>query len=209
MENFFSNPVYVVEGFDMVGKSFFMNYVMSDYKVYHATHDLTDETVGRHNSWTIGYGVMDFLSQVGTDNLKVVIDRGVSSSFVYKRLYGMDAEVCFPGELTIDRVVDWYSKNEFFKSGVNHIHVCHLRKASARQIFEKSKTREVNPNALSAQMDRFSDFDEYWKTYLKAEELFTEVYDKLDIEPIIVKTYPGGFVINYPNGFETTVRVRL
>ena len=150
---------------------------------------------------------MDFLSQVGVEGLKVVIDRGVSSSFVYKHLYGMN-EVSIE-EPTVDKVVDWYSKNEFFKSTVNHIHVCHLRKASARQIFEKSKTREINPNALSAQMDRFNDFDEYWETYLKAEELFDEVYDKLGIEPIYVKTYPGGFVIDDLSGSPTTVRVSL
>lgn len=203
--NLFNESVYVVEGFDMVGKNFFVDKFMPEFSLYHANHDLTDETIGRHESWAIGYGVMDFLFQIQeTSKIKVVIDRGVSSSFVYKALY----EGNLDSNDHILTVVNWYSRNDFFKKSVGHIHVCHYNKASAKRLYEISQSREKNPNEVSAQMDRFSSFDEYWEYYTEAEDLFREVYRKIGITPIVVKSMPRSFVVEIPGEDPITVKVK-
>lgn len=196
----FNNNICIVEGFDMVGKSFFMKNFMPEFSIYHANHDLTDQTIGRHNSWAIGYGIIDFLSQTGIGKTKVVIDRGVGSSYVYKMLYEGSSDL-------ISEVVKWYSEDEFFKESVGHIHVCHYNRASAKVIYAKSQSREENPNKISAQFDKFLSFDEYWEFYEVAEDLFKSVYEKLGIKPIVVKSFNGGYVINYPDGAQITVEV--
>lgn len=175
----------IIEGFDMVGKTTFIKNFMSDFKYYHPNHDITDCTVGRDHSWTIGYGIIDFFSQVGTDNIKAVIDRGIASGYVYRRLYhGID--VLDP----IMDVVEWYSYSDFFKS-LCHIHICHYNKDTAREIYEKSQSREANPNAVSAALDKFYNFEAYWDYYCKAEKFYDIVYEMLKIKPIRVASLPS------------------
>lgn len=180
----FDKDIYVVEGFDRVGKTSFMKKELPDFYIYHATHDLTDQTVGRNNSWVIGYGVMDFLQQVH-ELQEIVIDRGVFSSYVYQRLYG-------PKGVLDPRVLDYYKNNKFFHEDVGHIYVRHHDVDSAREIYIKSQSREKNPNQLSNKYDQFNTFDDYWKLYSMADALFSEVYSYIGIKPRIFETIPDG-----------------
>ena len=179
--HYFPNNYYIVEGFDMVGKTRFLAENLSDYKVYYCNHGLSDETVGRHNSWVIGYGVLDFLSQICPED-RIVINRGVASSYVYKRLYD--------GHYLDQRILDYYKNNEFFCRKVGHLWIRHHSADTAEQIYGFSQSREKNPNELSAQFDRFNSFSDYWVYYKRAEALFLEVYDKLGIKPRVFETYP-------------------
>lgn len=199
-----SSKVVVVEGFDMVGKTFFMKEHLSQYKIFHADHELTDATVGRNNSWTIGYGIFDLMSQTGLNvSDPIVIDRCVASSFVYSKLFpdgGVSKE-------SMDQIVDWYSKCKVFKEDVVHVHVCHYNRCTARKIYEASQHREKNPNPLSAELDKYSSFDEYWSAYKLAECWFESVYSQLGIEPVKAKVYPGGYFFEFP-GSDHLVNIR-
>ena len=197
--------IYVVEGFELSGKSTFIDKIMKEFKHYHATHDLTDETIGRKDSWTIGYGVIDFLSQTASKDDLIAIDRGVFSSYVYEHLYNQG------NRDTINKVVDWYSRNEFFKNTVGHVRVSHYNKSTARRIFELSKSREVNPNTLSSTYDKFSSFEEYWDRYQEAESLFDEVYKKIGVSKnnlLRVKPLVGSFIVETPELEAYTVKIK-
>lgn len=181
--------IVVVEGFEMVGKTTFINNELSHFVNYHATHDLTDKTIGRDNSWTIGYGVFDLLSQIETQandptksiiypHLAVVIDRGVFSSYVYQKLYGS-------GELSSE-VIEYYKNNKFFHDEVSHLYVVPKNATVARQIYEKSASRPENPNALSNKYDQFDSFESYWSAFLKADKLFEEAYQIMNVSPHLV-----------------------
>lgn len=196
---FSSKRLCIIDGFDMVGKTTFIKNFMYDFKYYHPNHDITDLVVGRDNSWTIGYGIIDFFSQVGIDNIKAVIDRGPASGYVYKMIYSTTVRITDP----IFDVMSMYRDMEFFATGITHIHVCHSSKESAREIYELSQSREVNPNAISAKLDQFSNFEDYWSTYCKAQKLYHRAYDILDISPIIVKTFVGGATIDIDDRLET------
>lgn len=177
--------VVVVEGFDMVGKSTWVNEVLGTYQQYTPDHDLTDSTVGRSNSWTIGYGIFDLLSQVGYSGEGIVINRGVASSYVYPQIYNQN-----PLDL---QVIEWYKGNKFFKEETSVLYFFHESQESARVIYENSQKRQKNPNKLSDKMDQFKDFEDYWSTYTKAHRLFVEAFNKLGIKPEFIMTGSGGF----------------
>ena len=186
-QHYFTKNLYVVEGMDMVGKSTFMKTCMPNHRIYHARHDLTDSTVGRNNSWTIGYGIIDFAEQMHFDDQliygnKYVIDRGVFSSYVYSRLYS---------QKEIDpKIVEWYRNNEFFKNKVGHVYIKHRNPDTAKIIFDASQSREKNPNVISNKYDQFNSFDDYWIFYYTADQLFREVYSLIGIKPRVFETLP-------------------
>lgn len=184
--------IIIVEGFEMVGKSTAIKnlFVKEGYTSYHATHDLTDITVGRNNSWTIGYGVLDFLKQYNQNFLvhfpaKVVIDRGIFSSYVYQKLYGPEGDLDF-------KILDYYANDEFFHNEITHCYVRPANKAVARMLWENSKNRPKNPNILSNKYDQFKTFEDYWEMYKKAEDLFFESYKIMKIKPYTIQVEFNG-----------------
>lgn len=174
----------LVEGFDMVGKTTFMKTLFPEYKIYHCRHDLSDATIGRNNSWALGYGIIDYLDQTDGWDSKTIIDRGVMSSYVYEDIYNFRS--------LDSKIIEWYKNCESFISKVDHVYICHKSKETARIIYKKSQSREVNPNTISALYDKFNSFEDYWKTYCKADELYREVYDLLGIKPEVYKNCADG-----------------
>lgn len=166
--------IYIIDGFDMVGKTSYIKSNLKGAKYWHPTHDLTDSTIGRVSSWSLGYGVLDFLSQTSLDQ-DIVIDRGVASSYVYNLLY---IHKKLPKE-----VIQYYRDWKWFHKEVKYIHIRHSSENSARKIFSRGQTRGTAQNELSAKYDRFRNFDQYWDRYLEAEKLFTEAYFLLEIIP--------------------------
>lgn len=183
-----TNRHIIVEGFEMVGKTTYAQKVVRGLTpravLYHADHDLTDKTIGRDNSWTIGYGIFDLLSHADLEET-VVIDRHVASSYAYQKLYG--------GTPLSEEVIEYYKNNEFFHNSISHIHIQHLDRDNAFAIYQKSQSREKNCNELSNKYDQFESFDQYWERYLRAQEYFLEAYLKLKIVPTVKYTYDGGW----------------
>lgn len=186
----YSDHIIVIEGMDMVGKSTFVEKNFPTYNVYECRHQLTDDTVGRNNSWTIGYGVIDYLEQLMTSpdspnlmNLLTVINRGVFSSYVYGRLYN---------NIVLDpEIIEWYKNNDFFKNTVDHIYVKHHNLETAQIIFDKSQERQQADNPLSRKFDKFNTFSDYWIRYNQANQLFKEIYEFIGIKPRIFETLPN------------------
>lgn len=185
--------ICIVEGFDMVGKSLYVSRFMSKYKQYTPNHDLTDMTVGRGKSWVIGYGIIDFLSQVHDDNnSNVVINRGICSSIVYGDIYE-NGEV---GPETIS----YYKNSKFFHENVDILYFCHSSKNIAEIIYNKSQSRSVNPNEISAKYDKFKSFEDYWKTYCEFDEAFRRSFDLLNIKPYCIQTLLNKYEVYDPSG---------
>lgn len=186
-----ANNILLVEGMDMVGKSTFVEKKVPHYfTTYECHHKLTDETIGRENSWAIGYGVVDFLEQMINDhrqnnlmNCNVAINRGVFSSYVYTRLYN---------NKNLDpRILDYYKDNEFFKNFIQHIYIRHHNADTARIIFEKSQQRDkIVDTEISRKYDTFNTFSDYWIFYNTADQLFKEAYDYIGVKPHIFETLP-------------------
>lgn len=168
----------------MVGKTTFIQNCLTDHVIYHATHDLTDQTIGRKSSWSLGFAILDFLSQSVSQGseIKVAIDRGIFSSMVYSEIYDKSP--------VPEVVVNWYRNNQFFKNNVEVIHVTHDCKESAKEIYQRSLFRVKNSNSISDKYDKFSSFEEYWSAYLRFEEKFLESYRKVGKIPRVVLTLP-------------------
>lgn len=171
--------IVIVDGFDMVGKDLFIKEVYPNCQMYHPSHNLTDATIGRHQSWVIGHSIVEFLEQVSkiaiTEN--IVINRGITSSIVYSRIYG-NKEI--PSQ-----VIDWYLNNDFFKNRIKHIYIKHKNEKTAKLIYDLSKKREVPDNQISRKFDQFNSFEFYWRMYSIAHLKFLEAYESVGVKPEI------------------------
>lgn len=180
-----ANNIILLEGFDMVGKSTYAKqHFPSYFNIYECDHDVTDKVIGRSNSWSIGYGVVDFLQKAltnsMTNNLNVIINRGVFSSYVYKRLY--------EGTLLDSSIINWYKNNSFFRNNIKHIYVRHKDINTAQSIYEASQLRKVPNNPITKSLDNFNSFRDYWALYTIADSLFTEIYDYIGVTPTIIES---------------------
>lgn len=180
--------VAIIEGFDMVGKTTAVRYLFPNALPYFANHTLTDETIGRDDSWVLGYSLLSLLQRYRLVASPLVINRGPASGVVYSLLYrGKNPH--------LDKVVDYYSKWNYFTHKISHLHVRHHDKESAKILFEKSQSRTV-VNDLDKVFDSFSSFEDYWEMYLLAEKYYKETYQRLNITPTIIESIAnGGYII--------------
>ena len=184
--------ICIVEGFDMVGKDTFIKTAFSDYKVWNPDFKPIDDALGRDKAWTIGLGVVDFLSKTYNGTDKIAINRGAASSYAYS--------VCRDDQDTIDnRVVEWYKNNEFYHNQVDHLLLRFSDIEVAKELYYESKLRRDVFNEVSAKLDKFDTFNEYWSEYIRHLEKFDEYYDKVGTQYIPVVVSRNMFCIKEPS----------
>ena len=162
--------VVILEGFDKVGKTTYAANNLEGYRVYRPEESFIDETVGIENRWLISTVVLDFV-QSGIETSKFVLNRSIFSSYVYAKLTGIDIS---------EKILDWFKTHKYLKYGTTIIHIKHRDKLTARIIYGAAE--KDGPTG-------FKSFAEYWDYYLKAEKLYEEIYQKLDITPTYVYSY--------------------
>ena len=171
------NDIVVVEGFDMVGKTHFMNTYseFNNYSYYHPNYYTVDKVLGRDNAWTIGYGIFDMLSSLPASRLpSLLIDRGVLSSYVYGKMFNTELP---------EEVIMYYKDSNFYHELVDNIIVRHSSKKSASKLYDLSKSRIVD-NDISSKYDTYSSFEDYYSNYLRSMDLFREACDLMNIKPL-------------------------
>lgn len=167
------NRIYIIEGFDGVGKDWYVHKMLSDKEFYRPNHDLFDKFIGRQESWVIGASIFDFLSRISKTSVEVVINRCIASSLVYSEMYNGKLHL----HPNLNKLIEFYKNNKHFQQA-NHLHICHSDMASARKIYEC-----VNKRPDNDEYDVFDGFSEYWKNYCYAETLFAKYYKLLGIKP--------------------------
>lgn len=172
----YKNNIYIVEGFDGVGKDYYVEHNFPDKDFYRPNHELFDQFLGRQESWVIGCSIFDFLSRLDRTKVEVVINRSIASSLVYSELYNGRLHI----HPKLDKLIEFYKNNRHFQEA-NHIHICHADMASARKIYQMTTQRPDNE-----EYDIFDGFDEYWKRYSLAETMFSKYYRMLGIKPTYI-----------------------
>ena len=170
----FNKNIYVVEGFDMVGKTSFIKKYMSRYNYYRPTYEMYDISVGRKDSWLASCTVIDYLKNMEKPT-KTVIDRGLFSGQVYSRIYN--------NKFLDNKILDFFKKDNYFCKEVGHVYLRHRDVNTAREIFESAKKREVENNEITKSLDNFRTFDYYWTYYTNADLMFNDMYKQFGIEP--------------------------
>lgn len=169
--------IVIYEGFDMVGKTYLLNKLMNsnddvvDVKYKPNWNIMNDKVVSRGNRHIVGLAVIELFSDIlntSGRNLRLIIDRGLPSSVVYKSLYNQKSD---------------YDEDELIKafnlsvdgSKVLIIHKNHKSKEDALKFYENA----VSDNDHNDDYDVFGSFDDYYEKYLLAEELYNKIYNKL------------------------------
>lgn len=162
--------VLIVEGFESVGKTHFINSISStshDVKVWdpRKIYDLSSDStkiVPYEYRYVLNLALIDLaMNNLLTDNL-VVVDRGLISGVVYSVAKGQDNNVLSLEFLNIVK--------ELYTSGLVHnIYIKHDNKDTAYKLYDCS----LNDNSVKESYDRFSGFDEYYSEHAKFDRLFS------------------------------------
>lgn len=165
-----NRPIKIIEGFDIVGKDSFAEFI--GLKVYRPEYSFVDTVLDRNKSWVIGQSLYDFF-----ESLQVVpnftLNRGIASSYVYAYLYGSKEDQDFIS----NTLIDWYNSLKTFTKYSCIIHVDHSSMVVASKLYDKC----MKERALVEDLDKFNSFEDYWSHYLRADDLYKEAYDKLKV----------------------------
>lgn len=168
----------IVEGFDCVGKDTYVAKTFRDMLVYRPDYNLFDSFFTRNDAWVIGYSIFDYLSQTNTSSDSIVLNRGIASSLVYAKLYNIDSQIL--KETNLLELLKWWKSNRVFKDSTI-IHIYHSSKESAEILYNSMVSSRVMED-----LDKFESFDDYWRMYLKAEELYKDAYHLLGVTPVMI-----------------------
>ena len=167
------NSIYIIEGYDGVGKDYYVKNNLSEKDFYRPNHELLDKFISRNDSYLVGFSIFDFLSRIRKTGVEVIINRCIASSLVYSELYNGRLHL----HPNLDELIEFYKNNRHFQEA-NHIHVCHSSMESARKIYNLMSNRSDNE-----ELDEFDGFLDYWKCYCNAELAFSKYYKMLGIKP--------------------------
>jgi hypothetical protein len=159
----------IIEGFDFVGKSAVIK-ELHNGRSYHPDYTLFDKYLSRNAAFMFSYGQVDLLYNLPNNELpkEIIWDRAVISSYVYSRIY-KDKVIPVIDE---DLVFHFFDRLSDISDNIEIDYVYHKDKDSAKRIFESDKNH-------NDKLDSFKNFDEYWKTYLKADDLFLYIIKEL------------------------------
>lgn len=168
------SEIVIFEGFEMTGKSTIMNMLCKDndnFIAFHNNYDkLTPEILPYQYRYVLGlHQIVDTKLYNSVTNSKFipVLDRSIASSYVYNKLYNQGLS-----DSDMQEVVDLF-RDVTKGMNVHFIHLSHESEFYASVLYGKS----LKDNNHKDEYDRFSSFDEYWRRYLVAEELFNKFYD--------------------------------
>lgn len=174
--------ITVIEGFDITGKAGVADYIrtsdLSRYRIIRTPYETYERFLDHGQfSWMLCKNTIDTLDQLLLDDGKInpILDRSFTSFFVYTEFWNLYTD-------RHDEILEIVKSCKSFMDAL-HIHVEHSNKDDASKIYESflnNKTRHRNSN------DKFESFDEYWKKYLKIQELYYKWYDKIGIRPAVV-----------------------
>lgn len=166
--------IIFVEGFDITGKSSFINKIKDINNVdtwepgFH--EDLNNKVIPYSDRYTFGTALID-LAEKGLlkDNKTYVVNRGLVTSYVYNKLYHQDIETMNNSEF------EEFFRSRFSNPVMTHtIYICHTRQSSIELLFNsfKRENRELES------YDRFSDINEYINVYKQFDEEYRKTLDK-------------------------------
>lgn len=176
----FNKDIYVVEGFDLVGKGAFIEKYMDKFMIYQADNN---KAINDTNRWVADLSVLNFLEQMYKSRLaarlqpRVILDSSILSSQVNLRI--------FQNKMPDQNILKQFKEYKYFTEEVGHIYLKHKSIENARIIFDKYKSIP-NPNeATKKSLDKFKTFDAYWLFYSSAEQMYARFYQDLGIMPRI------------------------
>lgn len=162
--------ILIFEGFDLVGKTTYAKTLVNN--IYRPDYSVFDKYYSRNLAFMFGYAQADIWSYCKNTSIEIpeeiAIDRGLFSSYVYSRIY----RDTYP-RLHEDIVISYLMKliNSFDQVEVYNVN--HKNKTSAREIYDYNQFHQSSHNE---QYDYFLTFEEYFERYLKARDLFEEIY---------------------------------
>lgn len=179
--------INIIDGMDMTGKGAYINAMKEaltpedNVGFYHADTEAYDGVFEDRNTLIMyAYGFLDVVSQAPKmltqdPNALLVFDRALPSSVVYSQLYPTGVKI------TDEMVNSYLHKLYSSAKTVEFIYIKHSSYDSAKRIF----LTDTNHND---KLDHFSDFDEYWRTYIKCDSLYQDFYDKWKLYPTVYES---------------------
>lgn len=152
--------IFVVEGYEMTGKSTFIKKYLSDYAVYRPNYEGYDfdKYIPRNSRSLLGIELLNFIrNNPGVINKGVVLDRSLPSGIVYSKLYPFNGTPI--DKKDIEKLVEIYKD-----VNAKIIYLYHPDSEYARKMYEAS----LKDSDHSDIYDKFESFGMYWGKYREA-----------------------------------------
>lgn len=166
----------IVEGFESVGKTHFINNVVvsnknikawSPRKIYDLSTDST-EVVPYDHRYVLNLAIIDLAKEGLLSDEVVMVDRGLISGVVYSLAKNQENQLLTPGFLEV-------VKKLYTSKSVYNIYLSHPSIEVADKLYHLTQ----EDSSVKESYDKFSDFDEYVQEYKKFNKLYMYYLDKL------------------------------
>ncbi|WJZ23554.1 hypothetical protein LIS04_126 [Listeria phage LIS04] len=151
-----NNRLRVIEGYEMVGKTSFIETYLKDHSKYRPSYeDLgLSNYIPANSRSLLGITILDFLSQNPTlvQSADLAFDRGILTGLQYYDMYPLNGSSI---NIYLDSFIEMYRK---FNASI--IYLKHTSKKHALDMFNSSQSRKTNDSAFDPET-----FEEYWNNY--------------------------------------------
>lgn len=187
--------VFIFEGFEMTGKTYMIDQMSKemfdlDYYPYQDKVDwsviYSDKILKRGNRYILGLRDIDNFGYNHADHEKMLLDRSIASSYVYQQFYAQDHDYD-----SFDDVVESFN-NIINKNNIKvlFIYKYHYSIKDAKTIYNKSNSDSNHEDKY----DKFSSFEDYYRTYCKFHRLFFDFFHRYGFKYIKVKSTQGDII---------------
>ena len=170
----------VLEGFEMVGKSYLLNGIKEKYEEYNQPvlayrpdweGSLNDKVISRGNRYIPGIVLFDIWKNLNsTSKPKLLLDRWLASTYVYSIMYDQEQDCKY-----ISDMIKGHEDAVGSDMKLIFIYKCHKNNDEAREFYDMA----INDNDHSDKYDKFEDFEDYYRNYEKADALYRNFFKSM------------------------------
>lgn len=190
--------IVVFEGHEMVGKSYLMNHVSQslsdkDINVVNIQKDWNCLKCPKGNWYIPNLSLIESSEEILKNGGKMLMDRGLASSYVYMKYYNQESVLSTPEELL------GMMKELNKKYKILYVHKFHPNMYEASHIFELSQDDSAHEDSY----DNFKSEEDLFKESIKFNKLFSDFYAKSKSTVALVTSYSNVHVAtSYGGGIQ-------
>lgn len=160
------SKLVIVEGFDLTGKSYFIEKFskLYGYKLWEPKYstEINNRVIPYDDRYSLGVGLIDLVESRIVDS-RVIVNRGLISGVVYNNMYHQGISTMVNKEF-YDYATSKYSNPDL----IHTIYITHTDERDAEVLYNNSKKRSGNES-----YDRFDSFEEYMEFFRMFDQEFS------------------------------------
>ena len=180
LADIYNSDAVVLEGFEMVGKSYLLNVIKEKYEEFKQPvlayrpdweGSLNDKVISRGNRYIPGIVLFDVWKNLHSINKpKLLLDRWLASTYVYSIMYDQEQDCKY-----ISDMIKGHESAVGDNMRLIFIYKCHKTRGDASKFYDMA----IRDAEHSDKYDKFEDFNDYYRNYEKADALYRNFFKSM------------------------------